>query len=119
MKLTTLALAAALAFTAASPAVAWNWTLLGARNVMDRTDHDAIVLPGNREFNRIRLCVYRNPIRFYDLDIRYRNGGHQDVSVRDFIAAGGCTRAIDLNGANRNIERIDMTYEETSWRRRT
>ena len=101
----------------ATPAFAW--TELGVRNVGDRTDHDSISLPGNRVFNRIKLCVYRNPIRFYDLQVRYRNGGIQDVSVRDFIGPGQCTRDIDLNGRFRNIDRIDMTYEETSWRRRT
>jgi hypothetical protein len=111
---TALALSAT---TMATPAFAW--TELGARNVADRTDHDSINLPGNRVFNRIKLCVYRNPIRFYDLQVRYRNGGVQDVSVRDFIGAGQCTRSIDLNGRFRNIDRIDMTYEETSWRHRT
>lgn len=111
-------IAATLAMSAfATPAFAW--TLLGTRNVADRTDHDSISLPGNRLFNHLRLCVYRNPIRFYDLQIHYRNGGVQDVSVRSFIGAGQCTRAINLNGANRNIDRIDMTYEETSWRHRT
>jgi hypothetical protein len=111
---------AALAISAvatASPAFAWSE--LGVRNVMDRTDHDVINLPGNRRFDRIKLCVYRNPIRFYDLQVHYRNGGTQDVSVRNFIGAGQCTRSIDLNGDDRNIDRISMTYEETSWRRRT
>ena len=111
-------IAAAIAVTAvATPAFAW--TQLGVREVADRTDHDSIRLPGNRVFNRIRLCVYRNPIRFYDLQVKYRNGGVQDVSVRDFIGPGQCTRSIDLNGRFRNIDRIDMTYEETSWRHRT
>ena len=111
-------IAAAVAVSAiATPAYAW--TLLGTRNVADRTDHDSISLPGNRVFNRIRLCVYRNPIRFYDLQVKYLNGGVQNVSVRDFIRPGQCTRSINLNGRFRNIDRIDMTYEETSWRHRT
>ncbi len=111
-------MAAAIAVTGlAAPAFAW--TELGVREVANRTDHDTIVLPGNRVFNRIRLCVYRNPIRFYDLEVKFRNGGVQDAPVRDFIGPGQCTRAIDLNGRFRNIDRIDMTYEETSWRYRT
>jgi len=101
----------------ATPAFAW--TELGVRNVADRTDHDSISLPGARRFDHIKLCVYRNPIRLYDLQLHYHNGGTQDVSVRDFFRPGTCTRAIDLNGRERNIDRIDMTYEETSWRRRT
>lgn len=118
MKLKTSLIAAAVAMTAiATPAFAWSE--LGVRDVADRTDHDTIRLAGYRDFNRIRLCVYRNPIRMYDLHVRFRNGGGQDVSVRDIIGPGQCTRAIDLNGRNRHIERIDMTYEETSWRHAT
>jgi hypothetical protein len=119
MKLKSMALAVIVAATAATPAFAYSWSLLGARDVRDRTDHDAIGLPGNREFNRIRLCVYRNPVHFYDVHVRYRNGGVQEVPVRLRINPGQCTRAINLNGANRNIDRIDMTYEETSFRHRT
>ena len=66
------------------------------------------VLPGPRAFDRIKLCVYRNPVHFYDLDVRFRNGGHQDVSIRQRINPGECTRAIDLNGDDRNITtRVD------------
>jgi hypothetical protein len=101
----------------ATPAAAW--TQIGVREVRDHTDRDTISLPGNRQFDRIKLCVYRNPVHFYDLDIRYQNGGHQDVSVRQRINAGQCTRVIDLNGDDRNITTISMLYEETSFRRRT
>ena len=95
------------------------WTPIGAREVRDRTDRDVIVVEGPRQFERIKLCVYRNPVHFYDLDVFYRNGGHQDVSVRSRINPGECTRAIDLNGDDRNITRVAMVYEETSFRRRT
>jgi hypothetical protein len=111
-------IAAAIATTAiATPAFAW--TELGVRDVADRTDHDTIRVGGYRDFNHIRLCVYRNPIRMYDLHVRFGNGRGQDVSVRDIIGPGQCTRAIDLNGRERHIDRIDMTYEETSWHRAT
>lgn len=120
MSIKALVAGAALALSAATIATpAFAWTELGVRTVADRTDHDSINLPGDRRFDRIKLCVYRNPIHLYDLHVHYRNGGTQEVSVRDFIRAGQCTRAIDLSGEDRNIDRIDMTYEETSWRRRT
>lgn len=101
----------------ATPASAW--TEVGVRQVRDRTDRDVIVVEGPRQFERIKLCVYRNPVHFYDLDIFYRNGGHQDASVRTRINPGECTRAIDLTGDERNITRVAMVYEETSFRRRT
>ena len=120
MKLKAIALGAVLAITAcatAPPAAAW--TQIGVREVRDRTDRDTINVNGPRQFERIKLCVYRNPVHFYDLDVRFHNGGHQDVSVRQRINPGECTRAIDLNGDDRDITTVSMVYEETSFRRRT
>jgi hypothetical protein len=116
VKLQVLVLSAAMALAAtASPAFAW--TQLGARDVRDRTDRDTIHLNGHRQFSRIKLCVYRNPVHFYDLDVRFNNGGHQDVSMRSRINPGECTRSIDLTGEDRDIAYVTMLYEETSWRR--
>jgi Protein of unknown function (DUF2541) len=117
VKLKAVFLGVALACMAcATPAAAW--TQIGVREVRDRTDRDVIVVEGPRQFERIKLCVYRNPVHFYDVDVHFANGGHQDVSVRERINPGQCTRAIDLNGDDRNITRVSMLYEETSWGRR-
>lgn len=117
MNIKTLAISAVVALAAsAGPAAAWD--LLGTRDVRDRTDRDTIALEGHRQFERIKLCVYRQPVHFYDLDVRFQNGGHQDVSIRSRINPGECTRAIDLNGDDRDITTISMLYEETSFRRR-
>jgi hypothetical protein len=109
--------AAAFLALAASAGPAAAWTQIGARDVRDRTERDTIVVEGPRQFERIRLCVYRNPVHFVDVDVRFANGGHQDVSVRQRINPGQCTRAIDLSGDDRNITTVSMLYEETSWRR--
>jgi len=116
MSKTLLATAAALlisTFAGVSPALAWD--KIGERIVTDRLDVDVIHLPGNRKFSRVKVCVKGNPVHFYDFDIFFRNGGHQDVNVRSRINAGECTRNIDLNGGQRNIDRIKFKYEETSW----
>lgn len=101
---------------AATPALAWD--VVGVRDVRDRTERDTIALEGHRQFERIKLCVYRNPVHFLDLDVRFQNGGHQDVSLRQRINPGECTRVIDLTGDDRDITTISMLYEETSFRRR-
>jgi hypothetical protein len=106
-------LAAVSMIASITPAVAW--TQIGVREVTDRYDVDVVNLPGDRRFARFRVCVHGNPVHFYDLDVFFRNGGHQDVEVRSRINAGECTRAIDLNGGRRNIDRIKFKYEETSW----
>lgn len=116
MNLKACLLGIALALSAgAGPAFAWD--VIGVRDVRDRTDRDTIVVEGHRRFERIKLCVYRNPVHFLDVDVRYRNGGHQDVSVRQRLNPGQCTRAIDLNGDERDIATVSLLYEETSWRR--
>ncbi|WP_135212232.1 DUF2541 family protein [Vitreimonas flagellata] len=117
MNLKAYILGAVMALAAtAGPAFAWD--LVGTRDVRDRTERDTIVVEGPRQFERIRLCVYRQPVHLIDLDVRFANGGHQDVSVRQRINPGECTRAIDLNGDDRNITSVSMVYEETSFRRR-
>lgn len=120
MKFRAVLASAVVALTAcatAEPASAYDWRLIGVRDVRDRTDRDTMVIEGPRRFERIRFCVYRNPVHFYDIDVRFANGGHQDVSVRRRINPGECTRAIDLNGDDRNITTVSMLYEETSYRR--
>lgn len=118
MKLKTVLAGAFVAMAAMSgPAAAWD--VIGVREVRDRTDRDTVVVEGPRQFERIKLCVYRNPVHFIDVDVHYANGGHQDVDVRQRINPGQCTRVIDLVGDDRNITRVSMLYEETSFRRRT
>lgn len=112
------AAAAALVSVAATASPAAAWDIIGMREVADRTDHDIMAIEGHRKFTRIKVCVYRKPVHFYDVDINFENGGHQDVSVRQRINAGQCTRVIDLEGGARDIETIKFLYEETSFKRR-
>lgn len=116
----TLLMAAVVAgvsmFAGVAPASAW--TLLGQKSVSDRAEVDNIYLPGNARYKRIKICVARNPVRFYDVDVFYHNGGHQDFRIRQRINPGECTRVLDLNGWRRNINRIRFAYEETSRGRR-
>ena len=100
----------------ASPAAAWD--LIGVRDVKDRVEADVVVVEGHKHYARIKLCVYRHPVHFYDLDVNFHNGGHQDVQVRSRINAGECTRNIDLDGGDRDINTIKIVYEETSILRR-
>ena len=116
MNLKALILGVGLAMCIATPSFAW--TQIGARDVRDRTERDTIVVEGPRQFERIKLCVYRQPVHFIDVDVRFANGGHQDVNVRERINPGQCTRALDLNGDDRNITTVSIVYEETSFRRR-
>jgi len=116
----TFALASALALATAglvatAPADAqrhhWNqWRTIGYKTVNHRVDNDRINVDGNARYTQVRLCVFNAPINMRDFDIRFENGRKQDVNVRQRIAAGSCTRNIDLAGNNRDIDAIRLRY---------
>jgi hypothetical protein len=58
----------------------------------------------------MRVCVFNGPIQMRDLDVRYRNGGRQDIGVRQLMRAGTCTRNIDLAGRRRDVTSVRLKY---------
>ena len=119
------AAAAAATFVATAPASAqqWRWDERGWRTIgysrVDGRDSDRINLPGRTRQREIRLCAMNQPLRLRDFDIRFENGGRQDVDARAVLPAGRCTRAIDLRGNRRDIASIRLRYEpiRQSWQR--
>jgi len=116
----TLILAAATAaatFVAAAPAEAqqWRWNERGWRTIgfttVDGRDSDTINLPGFTRQRAIRLCAINQPLRLRDFDIRFANGGRQDVNTRAILPAGRCTRAVDLRGNRRDIQSVRLRYD--------
>jgi hypothetical protein len=101
-----------LALAVAAPSAAQaQWVLLGEKTVALHGDRDIVSARGEGAFSRIRLCVRRRPVRFYDLDVVFGNGGRQDLQIRNVIGPGDCTRAINIRGGRRFIRRIIMKYE--------
>ncbi|MEQ1864960.1 MAG: hypothetical protein ABL996_09935 [Micropepsaceae bacterium] len=129
MKLKFALAGAVLATTLASPAFAYPsygpqttpaaysnfrhaaWELVGTRDVSFRVERDTIMVRGNDRSRQIMICVYKQPVRLLDADVRFANGGHQDLFVRNVIGAGQCTRAIDLQGNRRDIRSISLSYK--------
>jgi hypothetical protein len=105
-------LAAALALTAAAPAMAEE--LLGTRYVRDRSDTDVIDVTNANLYSAVKLCVAQRAVNFHDLDIHFANGGKQDAALRLVIGVGECSRWIDLNGGQRHITKIVMRYDAIS-----
>ena len=110
---------------AVTPALAqqnrWNangWRTVGFTTV-DGRDTDMINLPGSTRQREIRLCAINQPLGLRDFDIRFANGGRQDVDTRAVLKAGTCTRAVDLNGNRRDIASIRLRYDpiRRSWQR--
>jgi hypothetical protein len=95
------------------------WELLGSRQVSDRLDHDVIGVGGGRgDFRRIRLTVYRASVDFYRVVVHFGNGRAQRVELRNTIPAGGESRVIDLEGADRVIQSVEFWYDANTVRGR-
>jgi hypothetical protein len=116
-RLLILGLAGAAATVAAvAPANAQfgRWTDRGWRTVaytrVDGRDTDTIRLRGHIRERAIRVCAINRPLNLRDFDIRYWNGGRQDVRTRAVIRAGTCTRAVDLRGGRRDIAAVRLRY---------
>lgn len=112
--MSALALGAA-GVIAATPADAqqhrWGaWRTIGFKTVSGGVDTDRITVQGHARYRQVRLCVFNAPIVMRDFDVRFENGGHQDVRVRQRIGAGTCTRNIDLTGNRRDIETVRLKY---------
>lgn len=95
----------------ATQAQAATWYSLGRRRVNGLVDVDQINVGASAGvFDKIRLKVTGNDLMIYDLDIRYGNGGHDDIPVRLLIPEGGMTRIIDLRYHDRYIRYVRFTY---------
>ena len=99
----------------ATPASAQRWNDHGWRTIAYKTvngrDTDTIYAPGRSRQSAVRLCSINAPIHLRDFDIRFENGRTQDAGTRAVLPAGRCTRAIDLRGNRRDIDRIRLRYE--------
>jgi hypothetical protein len=104
---------ASLAIMAPAEAQQRGWRIVGFKTVGLGTDRDVIRLPGRERYSQVRLCSYNRPIRLVDFRVTFANGGSQDLQVRNRIAPGTCTRAIDLRGQGRgrNVETVELRYE--------
>ena len=118
MKRTMILSAAAAASTmvAISPAAAQyaRWNERGWRTVaytrVDGRDTDIIRMRGHIRERRIRVCAINQPLNLRDFDIRFENGGRQNVNTRAVLRAGTCTRAVDLRGNRRDINAVRLRY---------
>lgn len=97
---------------------AQKWEDLGSKEVKDRSEQDTWHLgKNNGQFRKLKLTVQYRAVRFYKLVVTYGNGEKQEFAIRDLIRAGGSTRALDLDGKDRFIDKVDIWYEAYAARR--
>jgi hypothetical protein len=90
-----------------------HWVELGCQQVSFIGKDRDVIKVGRREgkFKAIRLRAKGNDVEMLDLKVVYVGGNPDDIQVRSHIRAGSETRALDLKGRERAIEKIEMTYK--------
>jgi hypothetical protein len=90
-----------------------DWRLIGTTHADHSADHDALIVKGPFDnFRRIKFKVTDAPLQIRRLVVTYDNGVPDKLEVREDIAKGGESRAIDLRGVGkRSIRKIEFWYE--------
>jgi hypothetical protein len=98
-----------------APAIyAAGWIYLGNAHVDGQSDHDNIsVGAAAGRYRFLQLRVVNAPIEFDHVVVHYGNGEPQTLQVREFIRAGGRTRAIPLDG-DRIVHSLELWYSKAN-----
>lgn len=92
-----------------------SWLLLGAKRA-EMFSQDADGFPvGKRygRFDQIRVRARRNDVRLYGMTITYGNGTTEEVDLFGKLDADTYSKAIDLKGRDRFIEKVELRYRST------
>jgi hypothetical protein len=118
--LTLLAVVFGLVFTAARADLnLGGWKRLGQKQAAERVDRDEIQVGADEgTFKSIKLEVLKSDIEFISVRVVFSNGADQEIQLKDTIRAGGETRAIDLDGRNRNIRKVVFIFKTDRKERR-
>ena len=93
-------------------ATSGEWKFIADKVVDYGLDRDVIRFGNlNDDFRQIKLHVTGAPLRMLDMKIHFDNGTIQDVQLRAVIPQGGDSRAIDLPGGVRHLEKIEFWYK--------
>jgi hypothetical protein len=87
------------------------WHKIGETTVDFQKESDEIVVIGADRFASIKFKVVDAPIDLISLVIYYESGDKQDIKVNMPIKAPGESRIIDLNGGERNLQKIVFNYK--------
>jgi len=87
------------------------WTLLGTQTVKGQNDRDTFPV-GKYEgrFDQLTMVVTDGDVAIKDLQIVFGDGKSWSPSLKTVFREGQRTRAIDLPGDNRRIEKIEVLY---------
>jgi hypothetical protein len=87
------------------------WHKIATTTVDFTKERDEVSVLGADHFSAIKLSVSGAPIDLQDLEIYYENGAKQDVAIRTPLEIGRETRVINVEGGDRDIDKIVLVYK--------
>ena len=103
------------AAAAAVPAQASQWVMLGQQSVGLNTDKDVYYVGADEgRYDALRFRVLGNRVAFAEARVFYGNGSSQVLNVKEHVKPGETTKAYDLKGEHRIIQRIEFLYQTKS-----
>jgi hypothetical protein len=87
------------------------WHKIATTTVDLTKERDEVSVLGADHFSAIKLMVSGAPIDLQDLEIWYENGMKQDVAMRTPMEIGKESRVINVEGGDRDIDKIVLVYK--------
>lgn len=87
------------------------WHKIATTTVDFTKERDEVSVLGADHFSAIKLMVTGAPIDLQDLEIWYENGTKQDVAMRSSMEIGKESRVINIEGGDRDIDKIVLVYK--------
>lgn len=86
------------------------WHKIGQITASFRTDNESIVVYGRDEFTKIKLKVTDAPIHIDRVQLFFEEGDMQELTMSTELQPGGETGVIDLEGINKELDKVVFTY---------
>ncbi len=95
---------------------AGDWTAIAERSIDFSRERETIDIRSDRRFRTLRVEVKGGPVHVSNMVITFGDGSTFSPQLRSDFAEGTESRAIDLPGEGRRIQRIDLDCRSTSKR---
>lgn len=87
------------------------WHKIGETTVNFKKEKDEIMIIGTDRFSSIKFKVTDAPINLISMDIIFDGGEKQSVNLNTHLKAAGESKVINLNGGERDLDKITFVYK--------
>ena len=95
---------------------AGDWTVIAERSINFSREQETIEIASERRLRALRVEVKGGPLHIANMVVTFGDGSTFSPQLRSDFAEGTESRAIDLPGDGRRIQRIDISCRSTSKR---